>query len=100
MRRQVALAEQVEGEVGGLAGDVVARDALAVADRAVGQGAADDEVVGLGAGVGGVGDLAPHRDADVPGLQFDDAHQATSGGFGVSPFASRASAVMASAIAR
>ena len=58
----------------GLAGDVVARHALAEADRAVGEHAADDDVVGLGADVAGVLDLPLERDADVPGFEFDDPH--------------------------
>jgi hypothetical protein len=48
-----------------------------VAGAAVGELAADDDVVRLGAGVAGVRDLPPQRDADVPGFQFDDVHEVT-----------------------
>jgi hypothetical protein len=46
-----------------------------VADGAVGEDAADDDVVGVGAGVAGVRHLPAEGDADVPGLEFDDAHE-------------------------
>src|SRR5262249_56749771 len=69
LRRQVAPYEQVDGRVDRLAGDVVARHALAVADGAVVEGADDDEVVGVLAAVPGVADGPPQADPDAPGGQ-------------------------------
>src|SRR5205085_83665 len=70
-----ALAEQGQGRVDGLAGDVVARHALAVALGAVLEHAADQDVVGLGAAVRGVPHRPAQRDAYVVGGQLGDSHR-------------------------
>jgi hypothetical protein len=75
LRGEVTLLEQFEGRLGRLAGDVLAGDALAPADAAVVQADADEDVVGLGPGVGGVLDPLLERDANDVGRQFRDFHR-------------------------
>ncbi len=83
---KVAAFEQGEHRIDGLTRDVITGHAFAVPDGAGVEQAADHEVVGHLAFVGGMADALAQGNAHLVARQLDDSQRATSGRSFLPPF--------------